>query len=270
MMLSEGRPLVDNVFSLFDGKLRLELDRPTYERCGLQGISIEDGGRKHQKSRWIVDFDLRDKAMKHGKGKFERLMWACRNVLDRSLTWLFYNFNPTSVESLAEGKEILSKHAPRICDIQPHVTRMSNVLIPKLSADNLPDLYQEEDSLSLLEYIHMLSLNSPRLNAADDIDPHLSRYEVPDFGQGTVSRNMVCVRWRGFISPAFTQDLFLAVKRLGFKSKSGKDGEGDVVMEEDVNDESWFAMSAQGFGGKKAWTIMQFSGRETLAWETEC
>jgi ribonuclease P/MRP protein subunit RPP40 len=52
MMLSEGRPLVDNVFSLYDGVLRLELDRPTYEKCGLQGRPIEDGGKKHQKARW--------------------------------------------------------------------------------------------------------------------------------------------------------------------------------------------------------------------------
>jgi ribonuclease P/MRP protein subunit RPP40 len=52
MMLSEGRPLVDNVFSLYEGTLRLELDRPTYERCGLQGKPIEDGGKKHQKNRW--------------------------------------------------------------------------------------------------------------------------------------------------------------------------------------------------------------------------
>jgi hypothetical protein len=52
MMLAEGRPLVDNVFSLYEGVLRLELDRPTYERCGLQGSPIEDGGKKHQKARW--------------------------------------------------------------------------------------------------------------------------------------------------------------------------------------------------------------------------
>jgi ribonuclease P/MRP protein subunit RPP40 len=52
MMLSEGRPLVDNAFSLYDGVLRIELDRPTYEKCGLQGNPIEDGGKKHQKARW--------------------------------------------------------------------------------------------------------------------------------------------------------------------------------------------------------------------------
>lgn len=51
-MRSEGRVLVDNVFTLSDGILRLELDRPTYERCGLAGKPIEDGGRKHQKSRF--------------------------------------------------------------------------------------------------------------------------------------------------------------------------------------------------------------------------
>ena len=52
MMRSEGRPLVDNVFTLYEGVLRLEVDRRTYEKCGLQGISVEDGGRKHQGQRW--------------------------------------------------------------------------------------------------------------------------------------------------------------------------------------------------------------------------
>jgi ribonuclease P/MRP protein subunit RPP40 len=55
MMLSEGRPNVDNILSLYEGVLRLELDRPTYERCGLQGKPVEDGGKKHQKSRWGTD-----------------------------------------------------------------------------------------------------------------------------------------------------------------------------------------------------------------------
>jgi ribonuclease P/MRP protein subunit RPP40 len=54
MMLSEGRPNVDNLFCLYEGVLRLELDRPTYERCGLQGKAVEDGGRKHQKQRWSM------------------------------------------------------------------------------------------------------------------------------------------------------------------------------------------------------------------------
>ena len=34
------------------GSLHLELDRATYERCGLPGSPISDLGRKHVKSRY--------------------------------------------------------------------------------------------------------------------------------------------------------------------------------------------------------------------------
>lgn len=51
-MLSEGRPNVDHVFSLFDGILRLEVDKPTYERLGLEGKAVPNEGRKHVKARF--------------------------------------------------------------------------------------------------------------------------------------------------------------------------------------------------------------------------
>jgi ribonuclease P/MRP protein subunit RPP40 len=37
--------------------------------------------------------------MLHGKRGFERLVWACKNVLNNSLTWLFHNFQPPSGET---------------------------------------------------------------------------------------------------------------------------------------------------------------------------
>jgi ribonuclease P/MRP protein subunit RPP40 len=268
MMLSEGRPLVDNRFELYDGILRMELDRPTYERCGLQGTPIEDGGKKHKKQRWIVTYDLKLPSMKHGKGGFSRLEWACKNVLDHSLTWLFYNFNPSSAESLVEGKEAMSKHAPWIHKIEPAVTMLEGVLVPKLAAADLTELYDQEESLNLLEYLHLLSLDSPRVKANDNINPHLSRYEVPDSGSGIATRTLACVRWNGFIPPVFIRDLFLAVKKDSVKGKNKTNGSQDVDM--DAQEEvRWFAMSAQGFGGKNGWTVMQFEGRETLTWEME-
>lgn len=51
-MLSEGRKELDNVYSLCDGILRLEVDKATYERMGLDGASIASGGRKHVKTRY--------------------------------------------------------------------------------------------------------------------------------------------------------------------------------------------------------------------------
>ena len=38
--------------NILEGILKLELDRPTYERCGLVGKPIPDGGRKHAKARY--------------------------------------------------------------------------------------------------------------------------------------------------------------------------------------------------------------------------
>jgi ribonuclease P/MRP protein subunit RPP40 len=70
-MLSEGRPGIDNLFSLRDGKasisipsmarglsvssagvLRLELDKESYQRSGLQGQPVRGGERKHIKARY--------------------------------------------------------------------------------------------------------------------------------------------------------------------------------------------------------------------------
>ena len=68
-MLSEGRSGVDNLFSFRQGKgasmslirvisypytgvLRLELPKEVYERAGLVGKPIPDGGRKHMKNRF--------------------------------------------------------------------------------------------------------------------------------------------------------------------------------------------------------------------------
>ncbi|KAF2856269.1 hypothetical protein T440DRAFT_474651 [Plenodomus tracheiphilus IPT5] len=276
MMLSEGRPLVDNRFSLHDGILRMELNRPTFERCGLPGQPIEDGGKKHQKQRWVVQYDLKASSMKHGGKAFGRLQWACRNVLNQSLAWLFYNFNPTSAESLAEGKETISKHAPWNYKIEPNVTSLDNVLMPKLSVSNLTNLYDGEDAVDLLEWLHVVSLESPRISQGDNIDPHLSRYDVPDLGKGIASANLMCIRWRGFIPPAFMRDLFIAVKRAAFKGKNRANGDSDIDMKDDERDVTranlatkWFAMSAQAFGGKESWTTLQFERLETLVWETE-
>lgn len=270
-MLSEGRPLVDNFFELYEGILKMELDRPTYERCGLQGTPIEDGGKKHQKQRWVVRYDLRSPNMMPGKKGFSRLELACKNVLDRSLTWLFYNFNPSSSESLAEGKEPISKHAPWIHKIEPVATVMDNTLVPRLHSVNLQKLYEEEESMNLLEYLHLLSLKSPRVNAGDRIDPYLSRYEVPDFGSGIMPRDIVCVRWKGFIPPAFIRQLFFLARRavFGMAGKTGVTQDIDMDAKCAGNEEAWFAMHAQGFGGKNTWTVMQFANRQTLTWESE-
>lgn len=275
MMLSEGRPNVDNRFELFDGILRMELNRPTYERCGLQGMPIEDGGKKHQKQRWTVEHNLRASSMKQGGKAFSRLQKACKDVLNHSLAWLFYNFNPSSSEALRDGREPISKHAPKIMKVAPEIRMMKSQSVPTLSPGDFTQLYSDENAVHLLEYLHMISLDSPRLQSNDNIDPYLSRYEIPDLGNVLVPRNMIRLRWIGFIPPAFACDVFLSVRSLIFKSKTKVSGSKDVTMDEESmwedqeREARWFGLSAPAFGGNASWTIMQFGRKDTLLWETE-
>ena len=194
----------------------MELDRATYERCGLQdGAPIEDGGKKHQKQRWVLDYDLTAPSMSHGKRGFGRLVWACKNVLNHSLTWVFVNFNPSSAEALEEGREPISKHAPWTRPFPPSVRTMQRVRVPRIRTAELQSLYEQDDALDLLEYLHMLHLGSPRVDEGDAIDPLLSRYEVPAWNaEEPEVRDLVQVSWKGFMAPVFAREVFLLVKGL--------------------------------------------------------
>lgn len=98
-MLSEGQSAVQNSYSLKDGVLRLDIDKATYERCGLVGVAAPHPGRKHIKSRFHVELDLRLPSMQHGKKGFERIIWAFKNVLNESLAWLFVDLEHEDMTS---------------------------------------------------------------------------------------------------------------------------------------------------------------------------
>ena len=51
-MLSVGTTDHNNVYSLHEGILRLEVDKATYESMGLGGTAIPSGGRKHVKTKY--------------------------------------------------------------------------------------------------------------------------------------------------------------------------------------------------------------------------
>jgi ribonuclease P/MRP protein subunit RPP40 len=278
-ILSKGRADVDTRFEIREGVLTIEMARQVYESAGLVGVPIEDGGKKHQKMRWRVEVDLKSASMRKGKKGFERLRWAAREVLSESKRWLFWSDSPSFGESVQEGREVLSRHAPKVFKLEPEVTKMDGVAVPKLDVqgNGLSALYDQEDALVLLEWLDMLSLGSTRVKDGSDVNSHLCRYDVPDFGHGIETRELVRVRWSGFITPMFVKDMFLEVWKTGYKGKRDPkrrkgDEDGDVTMDS-VQDEAdagkWFSMSAEAFGGKNAWSLMQFANRETLVWEVE-
>ncbi|RMZ86712.1 hypothetical protein DV736_g6063, partial [Chaetothyriales sp. CBS 134916] len=141
MMLSEGRPGVDEGrFEIREGKLRMELSKETYEKCGLQGKPLVDGGggRKHMKARYEVQVDLRGK--KKGRG------------LDR-------------VEG--EARSLRGVKVPE------------KVFLVGEEGDEEERQQYEEDWYEVVEWLDMVALDSDGVKDDGCTDSYVSRYKVP-------------------------------------------------------------------------------------------
>ena len=261
-MLSEGRPGIDHIFSLSEGILRLEVDKPTYERMGLDGVVVPHSGRNHVKARYgtrwrptkfclvrlisttAIELNLRLPSMVRGKKGFERVLWAFKNVLYHTATWLFYDLNgPT------DGTRTIGAHCPKVKQVEPEITTLQGVKVPGFPQDIQEGDYAQ--ATELLEWLSLATANSPRIRADDDIDSYLSRYRVgleeESFTDMTTSspQNVATLRWHAFIPSTFVKDVFLAA----LKASGSK----------------WFGMSVNAFDGR-AYSILQHDHR-TMTWE---
>ncbi|KAF2137531.1 uncharacterized protein K452DRAFT_321764 [Aplosporella prunicola CBS 121167] len=280
MMISEGRPGIDNTYTLHEGILRLDLDKATYERCGLVGKPAPHGGRKHTKARYVVETNLREPSMLHGKKGFARLEWAFRNVLTQSLAWLFHDLTtpfaeqtpgPPSQTPPPPPTGPIAAHKPTLHALPatptPHPLPATKT--PPLHAPTLPTHLQDtEYSAAVLEWLGMASLSSPRLAAADGLDRYLCRWDVPvpyraggndgsggDGGEAVV-RDLVRLRWRGLLPPRLLLHVWLLVQTKGLACEEGKGKEG-----------AWAALSVAGFRGE-AYAVLGTGGRDVFVWES--
>ena len=173
--------------------------------------------------------------MLHGKKGFERLVWAAKNVLNNSMTWLFCDLTAipsphTPTPSSDEPSQIepgskpapsptpISKHAPIQRVVTPTTTHLKSVLIPPLiPLESAPKGSTEKElvrlqALELSEWLALVVLGSPRIQSQDEIDPYLSRYEVPGSDEKLAKNgNVVLVRWRGFLPVKWVEGLWLSL-----------------------------------------------------------
>ncbi|KAL4896683.1 ribonuclease P 40kDa subunit-domain-containing protein [Aspergillus ambiguus] len=215
LMVSEGQSGSDNVYSVRDGVLRLELGKEIFERTGLTGRPVRSGGRKHAKERYLIELNLRLPSMLHGKKGFERIVWAFKNVLNQSVAWLFYDLSPGS-NGISEDTSLKGNH-PHIIDTKMLFTRHADILAPSLSQINVTDRSPEEDLREsceeLSEWLGMVALGSPRVKKDDDTDPFLCRYSVPGPEGSPQCLNLVSLKWHGFIPPKWILQLFITLLR---------------------------------------------------------
>ncbi|KAK4916937.1 hypothetical protein LTR49_015112 [Elasticomyces elasticus] len=243
VMLSEGRSGIDHKYALIDGVLRLEVDKAIFERLGLNGQAIPSEGRHHVKARYAVEINLRVPSMVRGKPGFDRIVWAFKNVLDCSVTWLFHDLKGTT-----DGTGPIAVHQPTIHNIEPVFEPLENVRAPAVP----PTLDQTNHAAAteLLEWLTMAANLSPRLQQTDGVDSYLSRYEAPravsETGKEiTVSQGLVRIRWHGFIPASFISSVF------------------SVALKECPED--WVSLMATSFGGE-AIAILK-DGERTMTWE---
>ncbi|GFF23004.1 hypothetical protein IFM58399_00132 [Aspergillus lentulus] len=236
LMISEGLSGSDNVYTLKDGILKLELGKEVYERTGLTGKPIRSGGRKHAKERYLVEINLRLPSMLHGKKGFDRIVWAFKNVLDHSVAWLFYDLAP-GTNGISEGDPTLKGNHPQIIDCDVSRTNYRNIITPSFCETTFIEASSEnilkDDSENLCEWLAMVALGSPRVSKDDNIDPYLSRYSVPD-NAPVSSTDLVSLKWHGFVPASWILDLFITVLRET-ASKSSLAS-------------TWFALSSSALG----------------------
>ncbi|KAM0723132.1 hypothetical protein Q7P37_001332 [Cladosporium fusiforme] len=239
VMLSEGRAGTDTVFSLCDGILRFEVDKPTFEKLGLEGKAVGSEGRKHVKARFSLEYNLRLPNMVRGKKAFDRLHWAFQNVLSDSLAWLFHD-----LRSPTENGGALGPHAPAIKVLPPRTDFLTNVLC--LSFPETTGEDEREEAAELLEWLGMTMARSPRVMKGDDVDPFLCRYRPAGQDEGAMPKDLVIYQWRGFVPAAFAVKVLLAA----LKASTTEDG--------------WFALGATAFQGS-GYTVMKKEG-EVMTW----
>ncbi|KAI1376999.1 ribonuclease P 40kDa subunit [Hypoxylon crocopeplum] len=220
MMLSEGRVDSENCLTIvgFLGVLTMYLDKETYERAGLVGKPHGVKGKRGLKPRWIVRYDLRSPSMLHGKKGFDRLVYACKNVLNTPVTWLFHNLSKTPApDPLSRHYPIQYTSHPRITD--GFFTKVPSLKPPLAILESRPRLDLDEFSTDIYEWLSLIRLESPRVTVDDNIDPYLSGYAVPGDPEEAQESKLCRISWRGFIPPKWTQQI-LADVILALPSKS--------------------------------------------------
>jgi ribonuclease P/MRP protein subunit RPP40 len=140
-------------------------------------------------------------------------------------------------------------------EISPDIEASKPSLKPPTKTNSEYDGDFEDFVVETHEWLSLISLGSPRINPADQIDSFLSRYVPP--GMSIESSKLVKITWRGFLPPSWVHKTF-AQALLACPSNL------------------WFAYYVCGFGEgwssrTKDCTILKLpdSQKEYLLWEVE-
>lgn len=155
----------------------------------------------------------------------------------------------------------MDKYNPARFDCEAEVFETPAVRVPLLRPPTDPlDVGVDgfaEFTTDIYEWLSLIQLESPRVNANDRIDSFLSRYSTPEASADSIPEASIRLSWPGFLAPSWAHKAFVQCV-LAASSKS------------------WFAFAATGFqasmpAGARDCTVLKIPGSssEFLLWEVE-
>ena len=168
----------------------------------------------------------------------------------------------TGLTSSAPSPDPLEPFNPTRVSCEAEITTTSPIHVPLLRPPSADSFIEGVDdfgdfSTDIYEWLSLVQLESPRVNADDSIDPFLSRYTVPETPADSIAEPLVKISWHGFLSPAWAHKSFV-----------------EAVIA--ASSKSWFACALSGFeqslpAGSRDCTILKIPGRssEYMLWEVE-
>lgn len=155
----------------------------------------------------------------------------------------------------------LDKYCPTRLECEAEVIETPAVRVPLLQPPTAPSGVGVDDfvefTTDIYEWLSLIQLESPRVDANDRIDSFLSRYTPPEASPDSIPENLVKVSWSGFLAPSWAHETFVQFV-LAASSKF------------------WFAFAATGIqasmaGDARDCTVLKIPGHssEFLLWEVE-
>ncbi|KAK9475708.1 ribonuclease P 40kDa subunit-domain-containing protein [Lipomyces japonicus] len=223
LVLSLGDIDSEDVYCIYQGKLRLSLSKESYERVGLQGKQSQ-----FSKSRYNVQLDLRQPNFLPGNKTFDRFLKATQlSPLQNPVQFLIYIFSssasqdplppiPQFFNSTAYPQKFKVYNIQDQVQVPPLFPRTSSVRLQSTSYSTVSakdkDAYQKEvhsEGLShILEWVALLNLESNIVMSKNlNNNNSLSTYSVfSDDDQTSVK--LTRISFEGFLTSDNIYEIF--------------------------------------------------------------
>lgn len=230
----------------------------------------------------VVEINLRDTSMLHGKKCFERIVWSFTNILKNPAKFIFCDLGQVKSSNAFSSTPcpILAALLASPCEAHvPQITSSQPVLVPSFypppgskiygGGESQEAEYQREVwrewGLHVFEWLALASLGpADRINASDSIDPYLSTYSVEQEKSEESGQAITRMTFRGIIPATWVGELWKDVWQVFFFSPFPF----SFTVTVNSNRNFYSNLLSLTVEGKKGWATLSVHGFENspISW----